>query len=332
MGREYRLQGDSRLREESDRRPARIPAPVSTEFLNLELESDAAIVGIDVGENFLDLASIAPERRELRYARIALDQICGADSVAALADLLVDRIPELRADAVAIVDSPRCPIDTDCSQSHFAPRENPPARRAIDSGLRAMVNRLNENPARARKTQLWLFPTPPTRYFTECVLHPACKPHLRSMGEQMFRPLESPAQIPARLTGGALFTRFMIAGFAVYQALATIGVHAYEGYPYLGFKLWMARDDELPVKKKTSNAYATALEARRRILHRITLPAKFKMAPPATYDQADAAILATTVAAASRDGSIFQIRDRAEGRFIVALDRTDAAYLRSTRT
>jgi hypothetical protein len=56
------------------------------------------------------------------------------------------------------------------------------------------------------------------------------------------------------------------------------------------------------------------------------------MAPPATYDQADAAILATTVAAASRDGSLFQIRDPAEGRFIVALDRTDAAYLRSTRT
>jgi len=67
-------------------------------------------------------------------------------------------------------------------------------------------------------------------------------------------------------------------------------------------------------------------------LQRITLPAKFKMDPPGTYDEADAAILATTAAAASRDGSIFQIRDRAEGRFIVALDRIDAAYLRLTST
>jgi len=194
------------------------------------------------------------------------------------------------------------------------------------------VHRLNENPARDRKTQLWLFPTPPTRYFTECVLHPACKPHLRSMGEQMFGPLESQAQISAQLTGGALFTRFMIAGFAVYQALARIGVNAYEGYPYLGFRLWMNQDDELPAKKKTSNSYAAALEARCRILDRIKLPAKFRMAPPATYDEADTAILAASVAAASRDGSIFQIRDRAEGSFIFALDRLDAAYVRSTRT
>ena len=122
--------------------------------MKLEIASDAAIVGIDVGEDYLDLASIAPDRGKLRYARIALDQIGGSDSVAALADVLVDRVPDLRAGAIAIVDSPRCPIDADCSQSHFAPRESPPARRAIDSGLRALVYRLNENPARARKTQL----------------------------------------------------------------------------------------------------------------------------------------------------------------------------------
>jgi hypothetical protein len=296
--------------------------------LKLEIASDAAIVGIDVGEDYLDLASIG-DRGQLRYSRIALDQIGKAESIGSLADALVDRVPELRAGAVAIVDSPRCPIDTDCSQSHFAPRENPPGRRAIDSRLRAMVHRLNENPARARKTQLWLFPTPPMRYFAQCVIHPACKPHLRSMGEQMFGPLKSPAQIPAQLTGGALFTRFMIAGFAVYQALARLGVDAYEGYPYLGFRLWMTRDDELPAKKKTSNAFADALNARRKILDRIKLPGKFKMAPPSTYDEADAAILASTVATASGDGAIFQIRDRAEGRFIVALDRTDAAYLRT---
>jgi hypothetical protein len=180
-----------------------------------------------------------------------------------------------------------------------------------------MVHRLNENPARVHKTKLSLFPTPPTSYFTECIFHPACKPHLRSIGEQMFRQPKSLARIPARLTGGALFTRFMIAGFAVHQALARIGVDACEGYPYLGFRLWMSRDEELPAKKKTSNAFADAIQARRRILHRITLPAKFKMAPPASYDEADAAILATTVAAALRDGAVFQIRDRAEGRFIV---------------
>ena len=300
--------------------------------MKLEIASDAAIVGVDVGENYLDLASIPPERDQLRYARIDLDRIGGSDCIGSLANLLADRVPELRAGAIAIVDSPRCPIDADGSESHFAPRKNPPARRAIDSRLRAMVHRLNQNRARARTTQLWLFPTPPTRYFTECVRHPDCKPHLRSMGEQMFHQPKSPAQIPARLTGGALFTRFMIAGFAVHQALARIGVEACEGYPYLAFRLWMTRGDELPAKKKTSNAFAAALEARRTILHRIALPAKLKMAPLATYDQADAAILATTVAAASRVGAIFQIRDRDEGRFIVALDQIDAAYLGSTST
>jgi hypothetical protein len=196
-----------------------------------------------------------------------------------------------------------------------------------------MLHRLNANPARDRKTHLWLFPTPPMRYFNSCVHDPACKPHLHSMGEQIFRSLKSHWQIPTKptkLSGGAVFTRFMIAGFAVYQALARIGVEAYEGYPYLGFRLWMARDDELPAKIKTSNVYANALEARRRILQRIRLPAKFKMAPPASYDEADAAILAITVAAASNDHAIFQICDRAEGRFVVALDQIDAAYLRST--
>src|SRR5260370_35608107 len=94
MGREHRLQRDSRLREESDRRPARIPAAVSTEFLNLEIASDAAIVGIDVGESYLDLASITPERGELRYARIALDQIGGRHPLRATADGRCHDLPE----------------------------------------------------------------------------------------------------------------------------------------------------------------------------------------------------------------------------------------------
>src|SRR3981189_2057164 len=110
MGGKYRLQGDARLREESDRRATRIPAAVSTEFLNLEIASDAAIVGIDVGEDYLDLASIAPGRGKLRYAPIAMDQIGGGDRIMALANALVDRVPDLCAGAVAIVDSPRCPI------------------------------------------------------------------------------------------------------------------------------------------------------------------------------------------------------------------------------
>jgi len=224
--------------EESDRRPARIPAPVSTEFLNLELESDAAIVGIDVGENFLDhrvdraRARRTALRAQSRWIKFA-EQIASRRWPMSLPI----EWPELRAGAVAIVDSPRCPIDTDCSQSHFAPRENPPARRAIDSGLRAMVNRLNENPARARKTQTVAVSDAADEIFHRMRTSSRMQVGiLRSMGEQLFRPLESPAQIPARLTGGALFTRFMIVGFAVYQALATIGVDAYEGYSVPGLQ------------------------------------------------------------------------------------------------
>lgn len=299
--------------------------------MKLEIAREAAIVGIDVGEDYLDLASIASDRGELRYARIALDRIAGAERTASLCEVLADCVPELRAGAVAIVDSPRCPIDADCSKVQFAVRDNPPRGREIDRRLRALLHRLNENPARNPKTRLSLFPTPPTRYFTDCVFHRSCKQHLRALGEEMFHRPTSNRQGSRQITGGALFTRFMIAGFAVHQALARLGVETYEGYPYLGFRLWMTRDDELPAKKKSSNARAVALEARRRILQRIIASlTKFKMAPPVTYDEADAAILATTIAAASlREGAIFQICDGAEGRFIVALDRIDAAYLQS---
>src|SRR4029077_5951345 len=104
MGGEYRLQGDARLREESDRRPPRILPAIPAEFLKLEIAGDAAIVGVDVGENYLDLASLTPDRYHLRDARVALDRIGGADCIGSLADVLADCVPQLRAGAIAIVD------------------------------------------------------------------------------------------------------------------------------------------------------------------------------------------------------------------------------------
>jgi hypothetical protein len=112
----------------------------------------------------------------------------------------------------------------------------------------------------------------------------------------------------------------MIAGFAAYRALSALGVDSYESYPDLQFRLWSA-EKELP--SKTSKA--SALGARQRILER--LMGRLELVGVSgfpTLDAADAAILALSVIAASREGAVLAVDVSAEGRFIVALDAADA--------
>ncbi len=189
------------------------------------------------------------------------------------------------------------------------------------------MHQLNCNPAREWKLRLSLFPSRDLNYFTTCASHPDCKPHLAALGTSMFGHLNLAANetTPLRLTGGALFTRFMIAGFAVYQALHRIGIETFEGYPYLAFSLWLGAKEKLPPKKQRN----AALAARQEVLSRITeVLDEFIMPAPANLDQADAAMLAVTVACASLNrGSTLQISHGAEGRFLVAFDRVDREYL-----
>ena len=131
---------------------------------------------------------------------------------------------------------------------------------------------------------------------------------------------------PAKLSGGTLFTRFMIAGFATYQALGKLGAETFEGYPYLAFKLWMKRGEPLSPKGKKSEALAD----RKKILRRLATLASIEMPAPGTLDQADASILAITLAASLRAGVVAQIVCPPEGRFIVALDENDGDYFSSS--
>ncbi|HYL58120.1 MAG TPA: hypothetical protein VEU51_04570 [Candidatus Acidoferrales bacterium] len=278
---------------------------------------------------------IEPSRRRLRYSQVDLRESVGANSIEILARELAQQVPELRDNAVAIVDSPRCPLDLECSTAAFSLRANAPATRNIDSALRTLVRAANSTRPAARRIRFSLFPTPRRDYFDGCLRDDACKPHLRAFGAQLFATLGSTSHSFANPRGGALFTRFMLAGFATHLSLARMNVASYEGYPYLAFKMWMNCDEKLPPKSKRRADRARALKARTKILERLwKLMPSPQAAPPADCDQADAAILATTLALAStrsRAGAIAEIRSRAEGRFIVAVPSTDAEALSLAR-
>jgi hypothetical protein len=169
------------------------------------------------------------------------------------------------------------------------------------------------------------------KYFFDCTVNPHCKLHLKAWGEQMFETLGPHAIADgAKQTGGTLFTRFMIAGFATYHALEKLGVTPFEGYPYIAFRLWMkiSEGEELLSKKHQ----AAALACSKVILQRIAKDAAIEMIPPKSLDKADAAILAITLAhaAASQSRVVVKIAHPPEGKFVVALDEIDSAWLTSS--
>jgi hypothetical protein len=112
----------------------------------------------------------------------------------------------------------------------------------------------------------------------------------------------------------------MVAGFATYRALESLGAEVYESYPDLQFRLWSGRDI-LTSKKKGP---AAALDSRVRVLTGLTRRLGVNSQPIRRLDEADAAILALSVVAARRYGGVFILDNSYEGRFAVALDHREA--------
>ena len=242
-----------------------------------------------------------------------------AGAVASLGAMLMDKVPHLRG-AIVLVDSPRGPRDLDGSKPGVVAATHSRRSREIDIGLRALVLTLRRLGSNSTLTPLSMFPTPPMRYFGAHLNTASCKPHLRVLGQALFGEALNRDYGPAI---GGTFTRFMIAGFATYRALADTDAEVYECYPDLQFKLWCRRH-QLFSKSSTSGRTA-ALASRLRVIsglaRRIGVSGSSQIQ---RLDEADAAILALSAAAARQRGATFIFENACEGRFMVALDKPEA--------
>jgi hypothetical protein len=302
----------------------------------LHLDKNATIAGVDVGEQFLDIAIVTGGPRRLMLRRIRLDDLgenenartCNesASVIATIASRLRSAAPEL-ANAIAIVDSPAWPADRDLSSEGLAKRSRGAANytspsergREIDAHLRRLVAALCASGKYPALRPLALFPTPAFDYFARQLLHDRCKPHLRAIGHELFA---LPRQGRRRRLIGGTFTRFMIVGFAAHRALRTICAEVYEGYPDLQFRLWCDGLD-LPPKKgrkaKADKPRVTAAAALAIRLEIIEALAGGIRAEVETIDEADAAVLALGAAAAADHGVVGVIEVPAEGNFMIAM-------------
>jgi hypothetical protein len=238
------------------------------------------------------------------------------NAVTMLAAMLADRVPELHG-AIVLVDSPRWPVDLDSSQSGVAGRIPVPGGRDLDVGLRAIVYILRTMGANYTPA-LSMFPTPSFRYFGAHLNAAACKPHLRMLGQALFGDALNRDYGPPF---GGIFTRFMIAGFATYQALEAIGAKAYECYPDFQFRLWRRKRQLFPKKSGRVAALRSRVGVLSALARRLGVVGSRQVQ---RLDEADAAILAMSVIAAGQYGVIFVLRNSHEGRFMVALDEPEA--------
>jgi len=264
------------------------------------------------------------------------------NAIALLGAMLADKVPQLHLSTV-LGDSPRWPRDLnwskasnggrggrseqtslrDANKTGVAAATRSHRSREIDDGLRVLAFRLRESGANSALTALSMFPTPPMRYFGAHVNSATCKPHLRMLGQTLFGASLNRDYGPP---SGGIFTRFMIAGFATYRALETIGAEAYECYPDLQFRLW-CRHHRLFAKNSTSGK-AAALASRIRVLSALARRlgvSGFRQIR--RLDEADAAILALSVIAARKHGETLIFENSREGRFMVALDEPEAQGL-----
>lgn len=246
------------------------------------------------------------------------------DPLAALAERLREALATSDAPIIAFIDSPRWPSDCDCRIPSLHPRSGHAGGRHIDANLRTIVRSLAVASAGDSALRLSLFPTPRHDYFLSCIRDRACKPHLRAFGCQLFDSALSPSSNDGP-RGGAIFTRFMLTGFAVYRALETLRIEAFEAYPDLQFRLW--RNDHLLASK---SAGRIALANRSEILAALAAECKVAVAHLTTMDQADAAILAMSARSAWGRGAIALIEDPEEGCFAIPLQSRQAASLRLT--
>jgi len=235
--------------------------------------------------------------------------------VDALRRRIAEAAPELGRGAVALIDSPHLPRDLDLARATRQRRDSAPRSRALDAALRELLVRRSDGIARPFRWSL--FPTPRVEYFARCANSANCKPHLLAIAHELLGAFIPAAtrRVPPAVTGGAIFTRFMLAGFACYPVLTRMGVEPLESYPTLVFNLWSS-DGPVPPKGKRGEA----LEARRAIVERLRRVVGVpRPVAAANLDQADAAVLALAAAAASRGDSLVVLGHPAEGRFAVPL-------------
>lgn len=270
------------------------------------------IAGIDVGEDFLDLAVLHIRTLTLQHHRIAL-----RGTQAAPLDMIRERLRACCPDAgpqwLALIDSPRWPLDLDCSKPALAHRDPVPAGRLLDRALREI---LRASPGHAAM-RLSMFPTPRLDYFTRCARRPNCKPHLRAAYTHLFGPsdrLANPDFNGAASSTGGNFTRFMLAGFLAFQAFQSLGAETLEAYPELQFNL--SGGEPLLPKRTGRPALAQRVAINRKLRRVIGI----KRSPlPADLDQADAEILVLSAALAARRGALGALEHPAEGRFLLTV-------------
>jgi hypothetical protein len=267
----------------------------------------AVSVGVDVGEDFLDLAVLQAGTSRVRYHRVALRGIEEAP-IDILRERLAGCCPGAGPGWLALIDSPRWPRDLDCSTPAITGRNPTPSGRTLDRAMRRMLR------ASATHTtmRLSMFPTPALEYFRRCVLNPACKPHLRSIYHQLFEPAPPGVAVQSPSGQSGNFTRFMLAGFLTFRVWESLDVRTVEAYPDLQFRLCTA---ERLLPKRAGKA---ALAQRVAIIRRVRRIAGIGRSPlPAGLDQADAEILAATAMLAGGQGSLAFLEHPAEGRFLI---------------
>jgi len=280
-----------------------------------------SFIGIDVGENFLDLAILDTRARTLVLKRVALDGLNGG-ACATLAGRIKEVVPGVDAHVSVLVDSPRWPRDLDWSnpsdKSDPAPRE-----REIDVELKRIFSLLMGAPdGKPYKPGLAMFPTPRYDYFTQWADAVAGKPHLSAIAKELFGALSN-GNACGPIHGGT-FTRFMLAGFATYRALEGLGIDAFESYPDLQLRL--SSPSALPPKKR----HTQALNARRDIVASLARDLDLPGAPVLrTLDEADAAAMALAAARSACEDKLWAVSHPCEGRFMLALDEAQTRRLQT---
>lgn len=249
--------------------------------------------------------------------------------------MLISAAPEL-CGAITLVDSPRWPRDLDWSKSANDPsilrdahqttvvaRKSFRRGRQIDAALRGLVSALRELHPDSALAPISMFPTPPMNYFGAHLNSAACKPHLRLLGQGLFGRALNRDYGPV---SGGIFTRFMIAGFATYKALASLARQVYECYPDLEFKLWR-RGMQL-FSKNSSMGRTAVLASRISVLSALAREFGISELPHIKrMDEADAAIMALSTVAAHQQRALLTIENPDEGGFLLALKETEAHSL-----
>lgn len=289
----------------------------------IAIAPDAPIIGIDVGENALDLAIADSGRMRLERVGLAGLENSPARAIAELARRIVAIAPELTAKgAIALIDSPCYPRNDDARAKNAAKSSY---TRLIDARLAAIVGRIRAARAKSNPSLgLWLFPTPPGAEFVRYACEPSCPPHLVRFVYELFPQYMQKRDAESEKSGaGGNFTRFMISGFALYKAFSQWPVACYEGYPDLYFRL-CANGASITPKRAGRRR---AMETRIPIVTAVMRQSGLAGSAPTTLDQADAAILAASACAARCAGMLLAIAAPSEGVFALPLVHADARYL-----